>query len=89
MNHSSQNMIAALILAIGLTGAAWTLGSQFGKLRESGVITVKGLAEAEYKASLGTWRVGITAWGDNYANAMSNNKKTICHIKIISSKTRF
>ena len=89
MNQSSQNMIAALILAIGLTGAAWALGSQFGKLRESGVITVKGLAEAEYKASLGTWRVGITAWGDNYANAMSNNKKQFAILESFLQKQGF
>lgn len=61
------------MLSMGLIGGAWTLGSQFGQLRESGVITVKGLAEAEYQASLGTWRVGVNAWGADYAAAMKNN----------------
>lgn len=75
-NQSSTGTIfAAAVLALGLVGAAWALGSQFGKLRDSGVITVKGLAEAEHKASLGTWRVGVKAWGADYASAMANNKK--------------
>lgn len=82
-------VFSALVLACGLTAAAWTLGSQFGKLRESGVITVKGLAEAEYQASLGTWRVGVNAWGDNYANAMANNERQFAVLKDFLKKQGF
>lgn len=74
-NSSTSNMVAAVVLALGLMGGAWALGSQFGKLRDAGVITVKGLAEAEYQASLGTWRVGVNAWGADYATAMQHNQK--------------
>ena len=74
-NSSASNMVAAVVLALGLMGSAWALGSQFGKLRDAGVITVKGLAEAEYQASLGTWRVGVKAWGADYATAMQHNQK--------------
>lgn len=44
------------ILAVGLMAAAFILGHQFKNLQQTGVITVKGLAEAEHKATLGTWR---------------------------------
>lgn len=81
MNSSSQNVIGALILAVGFTAGAFALGSQFGKLRDSGVITVKGLAEAEYQASLGTWRVGVNAWGEDYATALANNKKHLATVR--------
>lgn len=71
--NQNTNVLAAAILAAGLIGGAWALGSQFGQLREAGVITVKGLAEAQYQASLGTWRVGVSTWGAQYGSAMQNN----------------
>lgn len=78
---NSSNIIAAAVLGVGLTVAAWTLGNQFDKLHETGVITVKGLAEAHYQASTGTWRVGVDVWGEDYAQALQNNEKQLKVIK--------
>lgn len=63
-----------VILAIGLMASAFILGHQFKNLRQTGVITVKGLAEAEYKATFSSWRVIVGGWGSSYAEAMENNQ---------------
>ena len=65
MAQPSANILSAAILAAGIAAAAWTLGSQFPKLRDTGSITVKGLAEAEYQAATGTWRIGESTWGQS------------------------
>ena len=80
MNSSNQNLISATVLALGLTAAAWTLGSQLDRVRETGVITVKGLAEAEYKASMGTWRIGVATWGADYASALAAQKSALAKV---------
>lgn len=80
MNQNS-NFLASIVLAVGFIGGAWALGSQFGQLREAGVITVKGLAEAKYQASLGTWRVGVITWGAEYSSAMKNNDEQYAILK--------
>lgn len=69
--------ILGAILAIGLMASAFILGHQFKNLQQTGVITVKGLAEAEHKATLGTWRIEINAWGENYTKAMQNNQANL------------
>lgn len=65
------------ILAVGLMAAAFILGHQFKNLQQSGVITVKGLAEAEHKATLGTWRISVFGWGQNYTEAMNANQQNL------------
>ncbi|MDD0824056.1 SIMPL domain-containing protein [Mannheimia sp. AT1] len=62
------------ILAVGLMAAAFILGNQFKNLQQTGVITVKGLAEAEHKATLGAWRVSVFGWGPTYNEAMKANQ---------------
>ncbi|QLB21152.1 hypothetical protein A6B43_06270 [Vespertiliibacter pulmonis] len=64
-------------LAIGLILSAFILGYQFKNFQQTGVITVKGLAEAEYKATLGTWQVTISARGQTYNEAMQNNQQNL------------
>lgn len=64
-------------LAVGLILSAFILGYQFKNFQQTGVITVKGLAEAEYKATLGTWQVSISSWGKTYNDAMQNNQKNL------------
>ncbi|MDP8100486.1 SIMPL domain-containing protein [Phocoenobacter atlanticus] len=71
---SSYLSIFGIILAVGLMASAFILGNQFKNLRETGVITVKGLAEAEHKATVGTWKVRIYGWGATYADAMKDNQ---------------
>ena len=69
--------IFGIILALGLMASAFILGHQFKNLQQTGVITVKGLAEAEHKATLGTWRIEISAWGADYSEAMKNNQANL------------
>lgn len=63
-----------LILAIGLVLAAFVLGQQAKYLKKTGTITVKGLAEAPYKADLAQMRMGVSAWGADYASALQTGK---------------
>lgn len=69
--------IAGAILALGLMASSFILGHQFKNLQQTGVITVKGLAEAEHKATLGTWRISIFGWGATYADAMAENQRNL------------
>ncbi|TDQ57139.1 hypothetical protein EDC45_1532 [Mesocricetibacter intestinalis] len=80
MQNSNKTFYSALfgvILALGLMASSFILGQQFKNLRQSGVITVKGLAEAEYKASYGTWTVSVENWGADYKTAMTENARQL------------
>ncbi len=72
--NSLPLIIFGIILAIGLIAAAFVLGMQFKNLKQSGTITVKGLAEAPYKANLAQIQMGVSAWGQDYAGALANGK---------------
>lgn len=72
--NSLPLIIFGIILALGLIAAAFVLGTQFKNLKQSGTITVKGLAEAPYKANLAQIQMGVSAWGQDYAAALANGK---------------
>ena len=72
--NSLPLIIFGIILALGLIAAAFVLGTQFKNLKQSGTITVKGLAEATYKANLAQIQMGVSAWGQDYAGALTNGK---------------
>ena len=72
--NSLPLIIFGIILALGLIAAAFVLGTQFKNLKQSGKITVKGLAEAPYKANLAQIQMGVSAWGQDYAGALANGK---------------
>ena len=72
--YSLPLIIFRIILALGLIAAAFVLGTQFKNLKQSGTITVKGLAEAPYKANLAQIQMGVSAWGQDYAGALANGK---------------
>ena len=72
--NSLPLIIFGIILALGLIAAAFVLGMQFKNLKQSGTITVKGLAEAPYKANLAQIQMGVSAWGQDYAGALANGK---------------
>ena len=67
--------VFALILSLGLIISAVVLSytlKQFNSGKNS--ITVKGLAEAPYKANLAQIQMGVSAWGQDYAGALANGK---------------
>ncbi|QQU06937.1 SIMPL domain-containing protein [Moraxella osloensis] len=72
--NSLPLIIFGIILALGLIAAAFVLDTQFKNLKQSGTITVKGLAEAPYKANLAQIQMGVSAWGQDYAGALANGK---------------
>lgn len=60
------------ILALAVIGSAFVLGRGFKNFRPQGTITVKGLAEVPYKASLAQWSLSVGAWGANYKEALNH-----------------
>lgn len=72
--NSLPLIIFGIILALGLIAVAFVLGTQFKNLKQSGTITVKGLAEAPYKANLAQIQMGVSAWGQDYAGALATGK---------------
>ncbi len=65
------SFLPMLVLALGIVLAAGLLGSQLKNLRQPGTITVKGLAEENYRADAAEWQVGVAVWHPNYAAAVS------------------
>lgn len=74
---SDNKILPAIILAAGIASGAGLLGAQFKNLRQPGTITVKGLAEAQHNATLGTWRVGVEAWGRIMPPRLKPTRKTL------------
>ena len=86
---SDNKILPAIILAAGIASGAGLLGAQFKNLRQPGTITVKGLAEAQHNATLGTWRVGVEAWGQDYAAALKANEKNLAVLQGFLKKQGF
>ena len=65
-------LIPSALLAAGLIIAALVLGLHFKDLRQSGEITVKGVAEEKYQADNAEWAVKIAVWNANYGGAVKS-----------------
>lgn len=65
-NQTSSLPVLGVLLALGLMAAAFILGVQFKNLRQPGTITVKGLAEKNFKSDSATWNTGVEAHADSY-----------------------
>ena len=85
----SDNKISPPLFSPRASHQAQVLGAQFKNLRQPGTITVKGLAEAQHNATLGTWRVGVEAWGQDYAAALKANKKNLAVLQGFLKKQGF
>ena len=76
-SKKSYLAIFGIILAVGLMASAFILGNQFKNLRQTGSISVKGLAESHYTSTQGTWVIRVTGWGETYNDAMAANQKNL------------
>lgn len=65
-----KNIGAALVLAVAIVSSAYVLGKGFKNFRPQGSITVKGLAEVPYKATLAEWNLSVQVWGEDYKKAL-------------------
>ena len=77
MNKKPYLAVFGIILATGLMASAFILGNQFKNFRQTGSISVKGLAEEHYTATQGTWVINIGGWGRTYSDAMAANQKNL------------
>jgi len=76
-SKKSYLAIFGIILAVGLMASAFILGNQFKNLRQTGSISVKGLAESHYTSTQGTWVIRVSGWGPTYNDAMAANQKNL------------
>lgn len=70
-------LYVAIILSIGVIMASFILGTQFKNLRQQGVITVKGLAEAQHQSGLASWKITIDNQDYDYTQTLNNNKEKL------------
>lgn len=70
---SSQSWILiSIILALGLIGAGWILGSQIKETRLGDrYVTVKGLAERTVKSDLAIWNLSFRSSGDDFKTVLT------------------
>ena len=57
--------------------SAFILGNQFKNLRQTGSISVKGLAESHYTSTQGTWVIRVTGWGATYNDANGSESEKL------------
>lgn len=80
-NKYQHLTILGALISVGMIASAFILGNQFKSIQQpSGAITVQGLAEAEHKATLGTWRVGANTVASSYSDATEKNKIEILEL---------
>ena len=68
-SFSGLGMLGGL-LAVGLIAAAFILGTQFKNFRQPGTITVKGLAEKEFKSDSAQWATSVSLHADSYQQVL-------------------
>lgn len=66
--HSSSNLLAAVLIAVGLLGAGWFAAQGMAKLRTADrYVTVKGSAERDVDANLLVWPLSHSVSGNDLA----------------------
>lgn len=65
-------ILISCILGVALFLSFSVLGNKFKNFREGGVVTVKGVAEDYYNASIAEWRIRVFVWGATSADALQN-----------------
>lgn len=81
MQTNKSGILVSIIIGVALVIAAAVLGGKFKNFREGGVITVKGVAEARYNATVGEWRVSTDAWGATHSEALQKVRQNERHIE--------
>lgn len=81
MQTNKSGILVSIIIGVALVIAAAVLGGKFKNFREGGVITVKGVAEAQYNATVGEWRVSTSVWGATHSEALQKVRQNERHIE--------
>ena len=69
-NLSSGLGLLGSLLAVGLIVAAFVLGMQFKNFRQTGTITVKGLAEKSFQSNSAQWVTSVSLHADSYQEVL-------------------
>ena len=64
--QASGLVLLGSLLAVGLIAAAFVLGMQFKNFRQPGTITVKGLAEQNFRSDSAQWKTSVALHDDTY-----------------------
>ncbi len=74
-NPSRTWLLTGVILALGLIGAGWVLGSQIKETRLGDrYVTVKGLAERTVKSDLAVWNISFRSSGDDFKTVLTEGQ---------------
>lgn len=74
-NPSRTWLLTGVILALGLIGAGWVLGSQIKEIRLGDrYVTVKGLAERTVKSDLALWNISFRSSGDDFKTVLAEGQ---------------
>lgn len=79
-SNSYHFPILGALLAAGLIISSLIVGNKLDNTPPNAGITVQGQAEAEHKATLGTWRVGVNIVAASYPAATEQNKAEIIEL---------
>jgi hypothetical protein len=67
-----RNVLAALLVAIGVAGGGWFVGQGFARGRAvDRYVTVKGVSEREVNADLALWPIGLVAAANDLGQAQA------------------
>jgi hypothetical protein len=80
--NNNNNVIAAIVIAIGITAAGFLIGRGFMQSRlVDRFVTVKGVAEREVTADLALWPLKVVATNNNLEAAQSELDGYVAKIK--------
>lgn len=75
MQTNKSGILVSIIIGVALIIAAAVLGGKFKNFREGGVVTVKGVAEDYYNASVAEWRISVAVWGETSSEALQKVRR--------------
>lgn len=79
-SNSYHFAIFGALLAAGLVISSMIIGNKLDNAQPNTGITIQGQAEAEHKATLGTWRVGVNLVAPSYSAATEQNKNELIEL---------
>lgn len=77
-----QSIIAAVVLALGMSAAGFFIGAGFSRFRTADrTVTVKGVAEREAKADLAIWPLRLVVTHDDLGRANAELERNVQQVR--------
>jgi uncharacterized protein len=77
-----RSLLAALVLALGVSAGGWLAGSGFARMRTADrTVSVKGVAEREAQADLAIWPLRLVATDDDLGRANAALERNVQQVR--------